>query len=166
MGLSPTSWWSVLPGQAHSISPASNEGTLTSPPPSFTPPVREIGIEPAQAGPFSASIFDCTTFWEAPIGQTWYLVYAGGIPENPASPGEWVEKAAVALFTQGSDPNVAPAFQGFYPAPEATGELTITAAVGETLTLRDEGGDVFSFDVVTHTYALGSAPLTGSASAD
>jgi len=136
-----------------SISPESTESTPTSPLPALSPPIREIGIEPAQAGPFSASDFDCTTFWEAPIGQTWYLVYAGGIPEDPASPGQWVEKAAVALFTQGADPNVAPAFQGFYPAPSATGELTITAAAGENLTIQDEGGDVFSFDVVTHTYA-------------
>ena len=137
-----------------SISPESTESTLTSPLAALSPPIREIGIEPAQAGPFSASDFDCTTFWEAPIGQTWYLVYAGGIPENPASPEDGVE-SAVALFTQGSNLNDAPAFQGFYEAPSAMGKLTITAATGESLTLQDEGGHFLTFNVVTHTYPLG-----------
>ena len=142
---------SALSGSAAASAKAA---ALLHPPaiPSFAPPTRIRGIQKTNQGPFPPSTFLVRDFWEAPIGSTWYLVYAGGRPDNPAS-SDSISQGSVALYTQGSDPNTPPVFQGFYPAPASSGALTITAASGQVLTLQSANGQIFTFDVVTHAYA-------------
>ncbi len=128
-------------------------GTFT-PFPSVTPPIRIAGIQQTNQGPYSASDFLVDTFWEAPIAQTWYLVYAGGVPLDPASPNTGVH-GAVNLFTQGQAPNVTPTFKGFHRETSATGMLTVTSVSADIVALRDATGHMFSFNVVTHAYEAG-----------
>lgn len=93
-----------------------------------------------------------SSFWEAPIGGTWYLAYAGGRPDDPAST-DTVSQGSVAVYTQGADPNSSPAFQGFFAAPSAGGALIITAVSGGVLTLQSASGETLTFDVVTHKFS-------------
>ena len=136
-------------------SPAPNASTAKSGVapalPSLAPPTRIVGIQDTNQGPFAPSTFVVRSFWEAPIGQTWYLVYAGGRPDDPASTSA-VSQGSVALFTQGSDANISPLFQGFYAASSANGPLTITAASGSILTLQTDTGQIATFDVLTHQF--------------
>lgn len=122
--------------------------------PSFTPPTRIEGIQKTNQGPFPASDFLVRDFWEAPIGQTWYLVYAGDRPDDPATVSA-VSQGSLAVYTQGADPNTEPVFQGFYAAPASSGggPLTITAASGDVLTVQSDGGQIYTFDVVTHAFS-------------
>jgi len=112
---------------------------------------RHAGIDnDMHQGPFSATAFTVRNFWQGPVGLDWVLVYAGAKREaaNDTAQG------ALRLYNEPTDADgvyhLVPV--GTYLAPNGDGALTVTAANGDVLQLRTEGGGVLSFNLQTRQY--------------
>lgn len=109
-------------------------------------PTRQAGIVNMRQGPFSPATFLVRDFWQGPLGSDWLLAYAGA----ELAPGGSPSRGAIRLFAESPDSRLTPL--GDYPAPTGTGPLTVVAANGSVLQLRDDRGVQVSFDLQVKRY--------------
>jgi hypothetical protein len=99
-------------------------------------------------GPFSASEFSVTNFWQGPVAGQWLLVYAGGSPSTDGA----IATGGLRIYSEPVDPNTGsePTFIGQYS--DGSSGLSIISATGRDLKLRSDQGDSLSFDLVAKTF--------------
>ncbi len=97
------------------------------------------GINQAGTVPISPDEFTPTNQWQGEWAGQWLRVFAGVHADNTSQGVIWVVADNSADF-------------GSYDAPSRGGALTITAANGLVLTLKDESGAKLYFDVASRQY--------------
>lgn len=100
---------------------------------------RLAGIYSVVDAPINPEEFTPVSQWQGEWAGLWVRVYAGSRTYDPQQGEIWVLVDHTADF-------------GSYPAPTPGGALTITAADGLVLTLRDESGATLYFDVASRSY--------------
>lgn len=100
---------------------------------------RVPGISSVEGAPINPEEFIPVNQWQGEWAGQWVRVFAGRQTYDPQQGEIWVLVDHTADF-------------GSYPAPTPGGALTITAADGLVLTLRDESGAVLYFDVASRSY--------------
>ena len=124
------------------------------PVPDFTPQASlQAGIvELRRGGPFNPQQFQGTNLWNGPVGGSWEVVQAGGVPD----PATGTTTAAVYVYTRSADPSSPqqPVIQGtFEPGTTVGGLFTVQAVSGNLLTLTLSGSTaVYHFDITTLTF--------------
>jgi len=118
------------------------------PPPHQPDPARTAGIDnDMHQGPFPATEFTVRNFWQGPVGPAWMLVYAGATRDAAGT----TVQGSLRLYNEPIDANgdyhLVPI--GTYAAPNGAGALTMTAATGDVLSLRTDGGSTLSFNLQT-----------------
>lgn len=101
------------------------------------------GILNMHQGPFPATEFTVSNFWQGPVGAKWLLVYAGAVRHSDGS-----LSAAVRLYseTPSSDGGFDLSELGTVALPKAA-VLTIENVTGNDLTLRATDGSSEHFDL-------------------
>lgn len=112
------------------------------------PAARAAGINDAmRAGPFSPAQFAVRNLYQGPVGDSWYLVYAGAgtgpSGTGPATGGVRVlsQSAAGVITTKGT-----------FLAPAGTGPLRAVSVDGTLLTLAGPSGQRLTFDLGSLAY--------------
>jgi hypothetical protein len=112
------------------------------------PAARSAGItDTLRAGPFSPSQFTVRNLYQGPVGDSWYLVYAGaGVGPGGTGPAT----GGVRVLAQ--SPAGVTTTRGTYLAPAGTGPLRVVSADGTVLTLAGPDGRRLSFDLSALAY--------------
>ena len=120
-------------------------------PPHQPDPARQAGIaNDMHQGPFSAAEFTVRNVWQGPVGTAWVLVYAGAAWDAAGG----TVRGALRLYNEPVDAygDYHLVSIGTYAAPTGAGALTVTAATGDVLALRTDGGSTLSFNLQTLQY--------------
>jgi hypothetical protein len=106
------------------------------------------GILNMHQGPFPATEFTVSNFWQGPVGANWLLVYAGAV-RNP----DGSVSAAVRLYSErlSSDGGFDLSKLGTITLPKSA-VLTIENVTGNDLTLRAGDGSSAHFDLNAHRF--------------
>jgi hypothetical protein len=113
------------------------------------PPQLAAGIINMHQGPFPASEFTVSNFWQGPVGSQWLLVYAGAEPGGAGSG----DRSALRVYTQTTNSlgGLDLSLQGTF-VPGTTGILTIEGVSTASMLLRSSGGTSLVFDLVTRRF--------------
>lgn len=111
------------------------------------PAARSAGINDAmREGPFPAAQFAVHNLYQGPVGDSWYLVYAGAGRSDGTGPAT----GGVRVLAQ--SPAGVITTKGTFLAPAGTTPLRAVAVSGTVLTLAGRGGQRLSFDLSTLAY--------------
>lgn len=135
--------------QARQQYAANPSGHYVPPPPHQAEPPRQPGIVDLKAGPFAASDFRVSNFFQGPSGDNWYLVYSGGASEADG------QTAGLRIYTEPINPNEGNRLTPvgiFLRAQSTESELTITSVHGSLIQLVANNGDAVTFDLSTDQY--------------
>jgi hypothetical protein len=116
-----------------------------------------LGISDSRQGPFTGSQFSGVNSWSGEAGSTITVVVAGGKPSSASDPFNSPKLAAVFVYSEPVTPTPGAAASTpigiFAPAVDPTGEFSITAVNGTTLTLTIPGSSgSYYFDLATDSF--------------
>jgi len=100
-------------------------------------------------GPFSSDVFLVRNVWTGPVGSTWLQVYAGAARKVPG--GSSLGAAGLRIYSMTAT-GAAMQYLGFFPAPTASGPLSISAVNGTIVQLRTDSGQSLAFNLTSLQY--------------
>lgn len=116
-----------------------------------------LGITDDRQGPFTASQFSGLNSWSGVTGSTITVVVAGGKPSSASDPFNSPKLAAVFVYSEPVTPTaggpVSTPIGVFAPSVDPTGEFSVAAVNGTTLTLAIPGSPgSYHFNVATSSF--------------
>jgi hypothetical protein len=130
--------------------PAAKRALIEPPPPVTDLPTRTAGVDfDVHDGPFGSSTFTIEDTFQGPVGETWYVVFAG--QKNSADTGV----GTLRIYSGPADisDGLANTLEGDYEVPGSS-DLKIMAESNGVLSLIDEvSRDSFAFDLRTLSFS-------------